>query len=146
MGKNTKHRIAVACLGTLLSAPAAFVGGGLTAWEIMLNESGLETPEMFGWMGWFLVCGWTAFVIATPSLLVMMLCAIVRNPPLGRHALLSVILPFVLGGVAWAVYFSTDPKLTWPGFFAAMATCVAVVGIAEAVMGKTVQNHASDGA
>jgi hypothetical protein len=146
MGRNTKHRIIVACLGALLSAPAAFVGGGLTAWVILLNESGLETPEMYGWMGSFLLFGWGALVLVTPSLLVMMLCAIVRNPHTRRHALLSVILPSVLGGAACAVYILTDGRLTWCGFFVAMATCVAVVGVAEVVMGKMMQNHASDGA
>jgi hypothetical protein len=142
MRQKTKHRIAVACIGAPLSVLAAFVGAGLTYWFWYFRESGMQTPEDFGWLGLFLMFGCLGLVVVTPALSAMLVCAIVRCTPLGVYALLSTLLSFVLGCTALVICFITSPKdITYPSLMVAGATCLLIVAVVETLMWKTLQNQ-----
>jgi hypothetical protein len=100
MKPKTKQRFTIACVGLILSPPAAFVGGGLGSWACQFCKFGMRTPEMFGWLGIFLLLGLYALIAAAPALLIMLAFGVSRCTPPRKHAFLSIAVPFLLGGVS----------------------------------------------
>lgn len=146
MKTQTAHRILLALVGIVLSASAAFVGAGLTSWAVCVYHSGLRTPEMFGWIGIFLVVGWIGLILAAPALLTMVAIHIVRCSPLGWHVLLSGLFSLVLGGTAVVVCVLTDfSDATASDYLTSSvvpgATCLAIVLVVEFLLKKNLRNQ-----
>lgn len=141
MKPKTRHRLMIACLGAALSVCAAFVSAGLTGWAFHVHRYGMRAPEMFGWFGAFILFGLIALIAVAPALVAIHACGVVWRTPLGRHAILSILLPFILGGLAIALCILTNPKdIALSGFIVAGVTCLAIVGIVEFVTKETLQN------
>ena len=97
----------------------------------------MRPPEMFGWTGAFILFGLIALIAVAPALLTILTCGIVWCSPVGRHAVLSSILPLFLGGIAIALCILTNPKdIALSGFIVAGATCLAITGVVELLMRK----------
>jgi hypothetical protein len=142
MKSKTKHRLAVACLGAILSALAAFIGAGLTGWAFHIYHFGMRAPEMFGWFGVFFLFGLIALSAVAPALLTIVACGIAWCTPLGRHALISVTVPLLLGCLAIAVCMLTNPHdIALSGFIVAGASCLGITGVIEVLMRKKLQNQ-----
>ena len=140
MNIATKQRIVIACLGSVLSASTAYVAGGLTGWAFHVYQRGMSTPEMFGWTGLFIIVGYIALLAVTPSLLTILLCGVVWRTPLARHALLSVIVPLFLGGIAIAMFLLPDPDITLSRLIVTGASCLTITVLAEVLMRSRLQN------
>ena len=141
MNSKATQSLIIACLGTVLSVLAAFIGAGLTGWVLHVHEYGMRAPEMFGWVGAFILFGIVALIGVAPSLLVILACGIVWQTPLGRHALLSVVLPLFLGGFAMAVYFMLDlGSVTLSCYIIAGSLSLMITSIVEAILRKWLQN------
>lgn len=145
MKKETKQRFAIACLGILLSVPAAFVGGGLAGSVIHLCESGMANPPVIGWTAVFIMHGLLlGLVPAAPSLLVMVVFHVVWRPALGRHALMATVFSFLLGGMATASAFMLPETIEEAhGFLIASAACLATVVLVEMLMKKQLRANIS---
>ena len=132
MKLKTKHRVIIACLGGVLSVLATFIGAGLTGWAFHVHQYGMRAPEMFGWIGAFILFGFIALIAVAPALLTILGCGIVWCTPLRRHALLSAIAPLFLGGVAIALCILTNPKdIALSGFLVAGTSCLAITVVTE---------------
>ena len=142
MKRRTKQRIGLACLGAILSVLTAFVAAGLTGWAFHVHQYGMRAPEMFGWTGAFILFGLIALISIAPALLTILTCGVVWCSPMGRHAVLSSILPLFLGGIAIALCILTNPKdIALSGFIVAGATCLAITGVVEFLLRKKLQNQ-----
>jgi len=135
MKQKTKRRIIVACLGIPLSTLTAFMGAGLTGWALYIHEYGMRPPEVFGWIGIFIISGLVALIAAGPALLVMITLSIVRCMPLGKHAILSIFLPLSLGAIAIVISFNMSP-ISRSSFIVSGATCLAIVVVVELLLRK----------
>jgi hypothetical protein len=142
MNDNTKHRIASGLLGIALSSLGTFASAGLTGWAFHVKTYGMMAPEMFGWIGAFILYGVVAIVAAAPALVTMLVFAIARCTPLGIHAVLSILLSLVLGSLALIMCFVTNPKdIGISGLVVAGVTCLLVVAVVETLMKKLLQNQ-----
>ena len=110
MKEKTKHRIIIACVGAPLSVLTTFVGAGLTGWVFQFHQFGIQTPEMFGWIGLFIIFGGAGLLAAAPALLIMAIFSIVRCRPLGRQLSSSAFLPFALGTTAVIMHVVMNPR------------------------------------
>jgi len=143
MNQKSKHRTANILLGILLLPLGTFMGAGLTGWAFHVKTYGMRAPEMFGWIGAFILYGVVAAVAAAPALTAMLVLAVVRCTPHGTHAALSTLLSLVLGSLALIICFLTNPKdIGLSGMIFAGVACLLVVGIVESLMSKRLQNQA----
>lgn len=142
MNEKTKHRIVGTLLGMLLLSLGTFVSAGLTGWAFHVKTYGMRVPEMFGWIGAFILYGVVAIVAAAPALVAMLVFAIVRCTPHGIHAALSALLSLVLGSLALIMCFLTNSKdIGLSGLIVAGVACLLVVGMVELLMRKRLQNQ-----
>lgn len=143
MNDYTKHRIASGLLGIALSSLGTFASAGLTGWAFHVKTYGMRAPEMFGWIGAFILYGVVAIVAASPALVTMLVFAIARSTPHGIHAVLSTLLSLVLGSLALIMCFVTNPKDIGglSGLVIAGVACLLVVAVVETLMRKQLQNN-----
>ena len=142
MNEKTKHRTVSTLLGILLLSLGTFVSAGLTGWTFHVKTYGMRAPEMFGWIGAFILYGVVAIVAAAPALVTMLVFAIVRCTPHGIHAVLSTLLSLVLGSLALIMCFVTNPKdIGLSGLVVAGVVCLLVVAVVETLMRKKLQNQ-----
>ncbi len=136
MKKATKNRIVMATLGMLLTIVSAFVAGGLTVCIAQICTNGLKSPEMFGWIGLFHICGLYAIFTTAPGLLIITIISIIKYSPIKLRILFNIVLASVLSAIIMIVGFgfgfiNIDTTL---GLIEAGAICIFIVIIAELLL------------
>ena len=146
MKKRMKQRVTIACFGTFLSVPVAFVGAGLTGCALQALIYGMRSPEHLGWGGAFVLAGLIGLIAAAPAVLAVLVYGIAWCTPLGRHVFVSTLVPLVLGGIALVLCILVDPQdITLYGFVVAAATCVAItIAVVELWVRKGFHNRPSE--
>ena len=90
--------------------------------------------------------GLIALIAVAPALVTILTCGVVWCTPVGRHALLSTIVPLFLGGIAVALCIMTNPKdIALSGCIVAGAACLAITVVVEMLMKNRLQNQALHG-
>lgn len=122
MKPNTKQRFNTAFRGAALSVLAVFIGGGLTGWAFFTSVPGGDEFIIA-----VVVFGLTVLAIVAPAIAALFIIRIVWGTSSNRHSMLSAMLSFFLGPVAFALLRIGPPVF-------AGASCLAIAVVVELVM------------
>ena len=137
MTDQTKNRIALLVITLPAVSAGVFAAGAIAGLTFYVINCGFQTPEMFGWMGLFIVFGTMGLVTASVASIVAIAVEIIKNQSLLRSVGRMVVTGCVFGVLAVAGCFWINPKDTDViAVFVSGAVCAAVSLVVAAVRTK----------
>ncbi len=112
MTDQTKNRIVLLVIDLPAVSAGVFAAGAIAGLTFYVITHGFQTPEMFGWMGLFIVFGTMGLVTASVASIVAIAVEIIKNQSPLRSAGRMVVTGCVFGVLAVAGCLWINPKDT----------------------------------